>query len=419
MGMPGILKNWVMLLVGVVVTPPALVFLAVICALLRRSTTKRQKRHERPRLVYGPVPIISIKYMSQAMERLGYKAKTFVYTYYKINKRCDFDYYIGDFFKGILRNLLNGIVGRYCVFSWLVLQFDIFHYFFDGGFLSGTPLRFFEVQLLHLAGKKVIAMPYGSDVAICSRIHSLVYRQNLLADYPSLGQHEVRVIRQVNYFSKHADFIVGVGHCIETMPRWTLLASHYYPIDTDSWSPSDYRSDADGKSGEVTVVHSPNHNWLKGTAHIIAACNALQKEGYPVKLRLLEGVPNTEVHRILQESDILAEQFGMPWYGVNAMEGMSLGKPVLSDLSDGYYTEPFIRYTGFDECPIVNTPLKEIKEKLRVLIENPELRRELGETGRKYVLKYHSYSAVGRMWNLIYRRVWDCEDIDLAVWHPE
>jgi len=53
------------------------------------------------------------------------------------------------------------------------------------------------------------------------------------------------------------------------------------------------------------------------------------------------------------------------------------------------------------------------------LVENPQLRRELGVAGRKYVLKYHSYEAVGRMWDSIYRKVWYGEDIDLAVWHPD
>jgi len=121
----------------------------------------------------------------------------------------------------------------------------------------------------------------------------------------------------------------------------------------------------------------------------------------------------------LLQSDILAEQFGMPWYGLNAMEGMSLAKPVMSDLSDTHYTEPFLRYTGLDECPIVSTPVGEIKERLRMLVENPQLRRELGAAGRRYVLKYHSYEAAGRMWNVIYRKVWYGEAIDLAVWHPD
>ena len=409
-----------------ILLPLALPVLALCSLLVRRNTVRRQKGKMKPRLVYGPIPIISIKYMRDAMERLGYEAKTLVYTIYHINTRADYDYYIGDFFPcrflrtgSLLSLAFLWFFGRYLIFLWLLPRFDVFNYFFDGGFLSGTPLRLIEVQLLHLAGKKVIVMPYGADVMVLARIRSLVFRQNILAQYPGIVLQQKQIVRQINYFSKRADFIIGAGHCLDGMPRWDLLTTNYYPIDTESWAPGDYQSDANGRNGEVTIFHSPNHRWLKGTELLERACRELEQEGHKIRLVLAEKVPNAEVRRLLAQSDILAEQFGMPWYGLNAMEGMSLAKPVMSDLSDTRYTEPFLRYTGLDECPIINTPFNQIKDKLRMLIENPQLRRELGEAGRRYVLKYHSYQAVGRMWEAIYRKVWYGEDIDLAVWHPD
>ncbi len=406
---------------------PFILLVIVLSSLLARyDTVRRRKGKMKPRLLYGPVPIISIKYMRNAMEQLNYEAKTFVYGIYNINARADFDYYSGDFFcckllqtNNLLRSAFLWLFGRYLIFLWLLHRFDIFHYFFDGGFLSRTPLRFVEVQLLHLAGKKVIVMPYGSDVMELTRFHSLVFRQNVLADYPSIVFKQRNIVKQIKYFSFHADFIIGIGHCLDSMPRWDLLATNYYPIDTEIWAPGSYWSNADGKNGEVTIFHSPNHRWLKGTALLERACHELQQEGYKIRLLITEGMTNAEVHRLMLQTDILAEQFGMPWYGLNAMEGMSLAKPVLSNLSDEYFTEPFLMYTGLDECPIVSARFDEIKDKLRLLIENPQLRRELGEAGRRYVLKYHSYKTVGRMWDSIYRKVWYGENINLSVWHPD
>lgn len=406
--------------------PFALLVLMGCSLAARRDTLRHRRDREKPRLIFGPTPIFTIKYIRKAMEERGYEAKTLVYQIYHINTRADYDYYIGDFFPwkslrtdSLLSSVFLWFFGRYLIFLWLLRRFDIFHFFFNGGFLIGTPLRFLEVQLLHLAGKKVVVMPYGSDVMDQMRFRSPVFRHHIMAQYPQLAFTKRRIENQINYFCTHADFIIAAGHSVDSMPRWDLLTTNYSPIDTEAWAPGDYRSDADGKNGEVSIFHSPNHRWLKGTEFLERACQDLRQEGYKIRLIIAERMPNTEVQRLLANTDILAEQFGMPWYGLNAIEGMSLAKPVMSDLSDRHYTEPFLRYTGLDECPIVNTPFDKIKDNLRMLIENPKLRRELGEAGRRYVLKFHSYEAVGRMWEAIYRKVWYGEDVNLIVWHPD
>ena len=41
--------------------------------------------------MYGPVPILSFKYMSRAMRQAGYEATTVVHDLYAIHARDDFD----------------------------------------------------------------------------------------------------------------------------------------------------------------------------------------------------------------------------------------------------------------------------------------------------------------------------------------
>lgn len=225
-------------------------------------------------------------------------------------------------------------------------------------------------------------------------------------------------MKWIRYFTLRADFIVTCLFHSETLPTWNLLTTHYYPIDTGAWLPNGHDSTHNGKDGPVTVVHASNHRELKGTEFLIAACQELEAEGYQIQLRLLEQVPNTEVQRIMAESDIVAEQF-IHGYALTAMEGMSLGKPVMSNLSDDHYYQVHRLYTGLDECPIVNTSIGQIKDHLRMLIINSELRRQIGEAGRRYVVKYHSYQTVARMWDLVYRKIWFAEEINLRVWHPD
>src|SRR5579859_33583 len=149
-----------------VVAGPGLGLLALYALIVRSRAPQRARRGSKPRLVYGPVPIINIKYMSRAMAQQGYVAKTFVSHRYDIHVRADFDYYVADraVFRLVpqrLRGRVIALMGPYVALLWALPRFDIFHFFFDGGFLQDTPLQFLEVQLLHLAGKKIVVMPYG------------------------------------------------------------------------------------------------------------------------------------------------------------------------------------------------------------------------------------------------------------------
>ncbi|MGH2358604.1 MAG: hypothetical protein ACRDGJ_11465 [Candidatus Limnocylindria bacterium] len=389
----------------------------VAAAIRERPASKRRRRSgARPRLAYGPVPIIAIKYMSQAMRRAGYETLTMVDDLYAINTREDFDRHRDTFFgRSLAGRLASLLVGDYLVFAWMLRRHDVFHFFFDGGFLRHTPMRFWELQLLHLAGKRVIAMPYGSDVAIPSRIRSADWRDGLLADYPQIGPDEPRRQRWVDYFSTHADYVVACVVHFETLRRWDLLTIHYYPIDTDTWSaPSAVSAGAghDGRNGPVTVVHAPNHRAVNRSAAVIDACEALRAEGLQVELRLLEKVPNRRVHEEVARADILAEQLILG-YGLAAIEGMSLGKPVVANLSDQrYFGEPFHRDTRFGDCPIVSATPETLRDELRRLVVDPALRHHVGNAGRAYVMREHSYAAMARLWDAIYRRVWDGARVD-------
>jgi glycosyltransferase involved in cell wall biosynthesis len=403
----------------VALAPFALPLLLGAALLARRDTERRRASLDRPRLLYGPTPIISIKYMRDAMEQAGYYARTVVYSALPIFAQSNYDYTLESFFRSssaasAWRRAASIILGPYRVFFWSLRRFDVYHFFFDGGLLTGTPLRFLEVQLLHLAGKKVVVFPYGADVAAQSTIKSAEWRHGLEVHYPELIRRERAILRQIQYFCRRADFVVACIVHAESLARWDLLTTLYYPIGTDRWRPVE-RSAGDGPT---TVVHASNHRVIKGSDYLIEACRELQEEGLELELRLVEGMPNEELKQLLEVSDIVADQFVLG-YALAALEGMSLGKPVLSNLSDPAYYDVHREHTGLDECPIVSTAPAALKETLRRLIADRGLREEIGQASRSYVLKYHSYEPVARMWELVYRKIWFGEDIDLQYWHPD
>ena len=403
---------------GLVVAPLALVVLFVAALVARPATVRRRRRGDAPRLVYGPTPIIAIKYMREAMALRGFETRTVVDSVLHINTQEDYDYRLSDFPGGrddalLPMRALHALFARYVAFAWLLFRFDIFHFFFDGGFLAWTPLRFLEVQLLHVGGKRVIVMPYGGDVIVPSQMRSLAWRQALASDYPNLLERTRRTSRQIRYFSGRADFVVGCLFHVETLPRWDLLTTHYYPLDTEAWRPEPFE-----REGPIRVFHSANHRALKGTEFVIAAVDQLLSEGLDIELVLAERLPNSEVRGLLRSCDIVAEQF-IHGYALAAMEAMALGKPVLSNLSDTYYYEVHRLHTGLDECPIVSTTVEELAENLRRLANDPELRAKLGRAGRDYVVRHHSYETVGRMWEMVYRTVWGGQPLETTAWHPD
>lgn len=152
---------------------------------------------------------------------------------------------------------------------------------------------------------------------------------------------------------------------------------------------------------------------MKGTESLVDACAALSREGLTVDLRLLEGVPNARVREEMEGADIVAEQF-LLGYGITAIEAMSLAKPVLSNLSVPGYYELFRHQTRFADCPIVSATPETLVDELRRLIIDPELRRRIGRASREYVVREHSYEAMGRLWTAIYGRIWAGESTDPA-----
>jgi hypothetical protein len=284
-----------------------LALLSAPILLLLSCVARLKKRNENPRLIWGPTPIISIKYLSQAARSYGYKSQTLVYGFYPINRREDFDLGMDDFIPRIHLFGLNPfrMLGFYIIFAWALFTQDIFHFFFDGGFLSGTPLRFLECQLLKLACKKVVVMPYGSDIAVMSKLEEMD-RDAWLQDYPSAQEKDAAVMKQVRYFAKWADFVIGCGNQLAGFqPRQDLLLFSYIPIDSNHWSSTGTFSQADGHDGEVTVIHTPNHRAIKGTDLLVEAVRQLQEEGVRVRLEVMEGQTNDAVRIALERADIL------------------------------------------------------------------------------------------------------------------
>jgi len=382
------------------------------CYLLIVSFYTRRKKYSTPSLVWGPNAINSSRNNAQLLKLSGRTSDSYVDHIYNVNKRKEFDHYYFD--KGI-KNLLPSVT-RYLSFIKILKRYNIFITNYNGGFLRETPLRFCEHIFWKTSRKVVIVWPYGSDSTIYSKMLDHSFRFGYYKSYPVAAKREKILTKQIQYFTKYADFAIGNIPHHETCPRWDLVTVACYGIDTEYWTPSlTYNSINDGKNGEVKIIHSPNHKDVKGTSFLIKACDELKKEGFKIKLVLIEGMKQDELKIHMQNSDIFAVQF-LYGYALTEIEGMSLCKPVLSNLSNPIYYDLANRYTYLKECPIVNTTPENLKNNLLQLITNPELRKKIGENGRSYVIKYHSQEAQIKLWTKIINKVLYEKDCNIDQW---
>lgn len=399
------------------------IFLSIYLSLvLFKKRFKKDNPKDKPKLVWGPVPLINNKYWSNALKKAGFESMTLMSLYYsRIHKKEDFDLYTYEL-PGInkLPRFLIKFFLIYCVpyysFLYSIVNFDIFHHHFDGGFLSSTPFWFLEASLLRRANCKSIITAYGSDAFRYSQVPDTSLRHVLISDYPLAAREETKIQKRVEYWVKNADIIIA-SFQVQGLGRWEVLCANMLTIDVSVWKMKKKYSNFNGRNGVVKILHSPNHRSAKGTEFIIEAANQLRSEGLKVELLLLEKMKNDQVKEYIQNADILADQLFVG-YGLSAMEGMATGLPVLSNTAIPEYTV-FKRFAYLDECPVVATNVENIKENLKILITKPGLRKKLGREGRKYVEKYHSDETAVYIFGSVYDKIWYNKDVDLInLFHP-
>jgi glycosyltransferase involved in cell wall biosynthesis len=383
---------------------------------------KKRKSNKKPRLLFGPKPILNNKYFSQALTNMDYESHTIMESYLnKINKKDDFDFYKDAIIKKCKFPFKMFRIVRECIFiRYCAKRYDILCIPYNGIFFSFSKLKKYEAQIINSIGFKTILLPYGADSYIYSKIKDPNLQHVLNISYPHFAKEEQEVKKGVQIWQKYGSFNVGGVNSPDGFGRWDNLTVNFLCIDLDLWSKKSEYSNCDGNEDEVNIVHTPNHRGFKGTEFIIQAIKELKQEGLKINLILVEGIPNDEVKTILiEKADILIEQLIFNGYALSGIEGMASGLPVLSNLSNSTFLKVFRRYSYLNECPIIAANPDTIKSNLKVLIQNPEFRKTLGLAGRKYVEKYHSFKASQYMFRSIIDEIWYNKDMDLMnMYHP-
>lgn len=392
---------------------PLFVPVAFGSALIVRAVSGARKR--KPRLVWGPNPIISNVYWSRAMRQAGYRSTTYTDGFFsRINRRESWDLILGERYGRLPR-----VLKFYVASVEALYRYDVFFLPFNGFFLGATPLWRLEASLLRLAGKRTVLIPHGSDAYVFNRIRSTPLIHGLMMSYPARARRQRTIGTRVDYWCEHADVVVPGIMGPDGFGRWDVLVPSSFHIDTGEWTPSTRRSMSDGTRGKVVIAHAPNHRGFKGTEFIVDAVHRLKDRGLDVELILFEKVQNSVIRDALaRDVDILVDQVICTGHGLNALEGMASGLPVVSNLEDAAYILPFRRWTYFAECPLVSAAPETLVEVLARLVTHPEWRHEIGIAGREYVEKYHGLDAAAYLYGEVIEFAFGRRESLINMYHP-
>ncbi|MGA1250049.1 MAG: glycosyltransferase [Candidatus Kapaibacteriota bacterium] len=151
----------------------------------------------------------------------------------------------------------------------------------------------------------------------------------------------------------------------------------------------------------IRIVHSPTNRLYKGTEVILSVIEKLQKS-YAFEFLLLENMSRADVLSIKSECTISIDQVGgihgATGYGKAGIESLAMGIPTITNMTSEYAS-------WLPENPfLIANDAKSLEDQLIHLIESPEQCKAIGEQGRDWVQRYHSYEQVNQHLESLYHK---------------
>lgn len=231
-------------------------------------------------------------------------------------------------------------------------------------------------------GKKIIVHFRGLDVVDIKYFDWLreTARGNKTAP-PDISRVDQR--KKILKWCKYSDAVLVSEPDLHFVSPTSILSPQV--IDMSYWTPISEPESA--KDGIIRIVHAPSSRRKKGTDFIEDAINNLNRRGYKVELILAEKLPHDKIKELYEKSDFGIDQVLYGWHGKVSVELMALSKPVVC-----YINPEYLKYRP--DLPIVNSNKETLERVLEQLINNPSLRKTIGEKSHEYVLKYHDVEKV-------------------------
>jgi len=241
-------------------------------------------------------------------------------------------------------------------------NYDIIHFDTGLGFFRNAK----QAIKWKKEGKKIVCCYYGSDLRIRGVIKELdeISDLNITSEYDHLALKD-----DLEYL--------------------------FYPYDF-----TELPQKSTEENDRIKIIHSPTDRKYKGTELIISVIDKIKKEKN-IEFLLIENMQRSELLKIKSTCDISIDQvggrMGGTGYGKAGLETLGMGIPTITNMTKDY--EDWLPENPFT---VANSE-DELYKKLNQLIDSKQLRFELGEKGKAWIVKYHGYKNVDKKLKELYR----------------
>jgi len=362
---------------------------------------------KRLRIVHAPVIVINQQWVvSRAQRALGHTSDCVVFNADRPELRvrdCDRNFHFDrkdiSFRPARLFKTLAFLVRFLIFFIAALFKYDIFHFHSESFLGSSSTL---DLRLLRFFRKKIVFQYWGCDIRL-KTMARLADARSTCDDCIRVCQNS-RKLRDNLTHLRYADFrVYGGSDCIRLVPDALYVG---LAVDLAYWHPVEDIPAAHRlkETGCIRILHpfqnARSRGDQKGTGYFVQAVEELRQEGRKVEFVFIEDVPYDCMRYYYQQADIVAVQLLMGTYSGVSVEAMAMGKPVVC-----YLNADALRLLP-KEQPIVNANPANIKDVLRKLVDDKELRDDLGVRGRTYIETYHDAMKVGQEFIDLYNEKW-------------
>lgn len=273
-------------------------------------------------------------------------------------------------------------VKMHCFAIKAIKKYDIFHFHYG---YSLTPF-YWDLQILKHFSKKIFVEFHGSEIR---GLYKDINYDFFNPEWPSI-KNKRKQRKRIRKLLEYADGIILHDEELRAhIPDDIDVPVYIVPlrVDINKFEVKHI------KNKIPIIVHAPSRRSTKGTEGILEALKAVSGK---YELILVEGKTQKEAFDIYKRADLIIDQISVGTYGVFAIEGMALGKPVIT------YIDEKMKKNFPQELPIISANFENLGSVVEELVNNRERLESIGERGREYVERFHDNIKVTKHLKKIY-----------------